>query len=496
MKQSLQLKLGQQLKMTPQLQQAIRLLQLSTLDLQQEIQEAIDSNPMLEVVEDHEQDKEESEKKQESTEPAPASEQEQPSDDINDAFDKSEQWQDEIPSDLSLDTHWDEIYQPQTPAINNNSAEQDADFDYKNTRPETLHDHLYWQLNLTSLVDSDRAIALAIIDSVNPNGFLSSPAQELFDSIKNDVNIEFEEFEAVRQLIMAFDPIGVGSESLQECLALQLSQMPPNTPFANDAKVIVTRHINILANHDYAQLKRKTRFKEGRLKEAIALILSLNPCPGDIIDSTPTEYITPDVFVKKAQGQWVVELNQDCSPSLKINADYASLVKRADNSEDNNYLKNNLQEAKWFIKSLQSRNDTLFKVACKIVEHQMGFLEFGEEAMKPLILHDISESIDMHESTISRVTTRKYIHTPRGVFELKYFFSSHVSTHEGGECSSTAIKAIIKKSIGNENKQKPLSDSKISALLTEQGINVARRTVAKYRESMTIPPSNERKRLT
>ena len=296
-------------------------------------------------------------------------------------------------------------------------------------------------------------------------------------------------------MIQLFDPIGVASRDLQDCLLVQLRQLPPKTPFLNDAITIVDRHIKLLGNHDYAQLKRRTRFKEGRLKEAIALIQSLTPTPGDIIDSNNTEYIEPDVYVKKHEGQWVIELNQDCTPRLKINNHYASMVKRADNSDDNTYLRNNLQEARWFIKSLQSRNETMLKVANKIVEHQRGFLDYGEEAMKPLVLHDIAKDIDMHESTISRVTTRKYMHTTRGIFELKYFFSSHVSTEEGGECSSTAIRAIIKKFIANENSKKPLSDNKIATLLEEQGIKVARRTVAKYRESMAIPPSNERKRL-
>lgn len=491
MKQSLQIKLGQQLKMTPQLQQAIRLLQLSTLDLQQEIQKALDSNPMLEMAEELENENSSATEKNNaqegldnSTETIDASE-----------VELNEQWNDNIPDNLSVDSHWDDIYQPQNSSTPS-SADSTNDFDYKNTRPETLQDHLYWQLNMSSLVESDRAIGLTIIDAIKPNGFLSSSAESLFNNIQQELNIEFEEFEAVRSLIMNFDPQGVASENLQECLLFQLDLKPHSTPFLQDAKLILLKHLDLLGSHDYAQLKKKTKFKENRLKSAIDLIQSLDPAPGDTIESTPTEYIVPDVFVKKLRGNWVIELNHDSSPRLTINENYANLVKRADNSDENNYLKNNLQDAKWFIKSLQSRNETLFKVASKIVEHQIGFLEYGEEAMKPLILHDIAESIDMHESTISRVTTRKYIHTPRGVFELKYFFSSHVNTQEGGKCSSTAIRAMIKKLIQAENTQKPLSDNKIAVLLTEQGIKVARRTVAKYRESLAIPPSNERKRLS
>ena len=493
MKQTLQLKLGQQLTMTPQLQQAIRLLQLSTLDLQQEIQEALDSNPMLEVIDEESHSEKEGETLLDFSSKGESA-------DIDKQPGGEDDWHDNIPEELPVDTQWDEIFQ-------NNSANhsvaspnngEEYNFDNKNTALETLQDRLYWQLNLTTLVDSDHAIALAIIDAIAPSGFLSIPPQEIFDSLVQDdgLDIEFEEFEAVRELIQQFDPLGVASKDLRECLLVQLNQMAPNTPFVNDAKLIVDRYLSLLGNHDYAQLKRRTKFKEGRLRESIELIQSLTPHPGDAVDDGSTEYIIPDVFVKKHEGCWHVELNADCAVKLRINDSYASMVKRADNSDDNNYLRNNLQEARWFIKSLQSRNETLMKVASKIVEHQQGFLEYGEEAMKPLVLHDIARDIDMHESTISRVTTRKYMHTSRGIYELKYFFSSHVGTSAGGECSSTAIRAIIKKLITSENTKKPLSDNKIASVLEQQGINVARRTVAKYRESMSIPPSNERKRLT
>ena len=263
------------------------------------------------------------------------------------------------------------------------------------------------------------------------------------------------------------------------------------------AKIVVKDHLQLLGNRDYAQLMRLTRLKEPELRDAIAVIEQLNPRPGSDIAPPSTSYIVPDVIVTKdaRTGRWLVELNPETAPKIRINSGYASLVKRADNSSDNNYLRDNLQEARWFIKSLQSRNETLMKVATRIVEHQKGFFEYGEEAMKPLVLHDIAEAVSMHESTISRVTTQKYMHTPKGIFELKYFFSSHVSTASGGECSSTAIRALIKKLVAAEDTRKPLSDSKITKLLEDQGINVARRTIAKYRESLAIPPSNERKRL-
>jgi RNA polymerase sigma-54 factor len=301
---------------------------------------------------------------------------------------------------------------------------------------------------------------------------------------------------AVLHRLQHFDPPGVAAHDLRECLLIQLQQLPEDTPSLTAATLVVDKFIGLLGNHDYAQLLRRSKLKEPELKAAIDLIQSLNPRPGDSISSSQAEYVIPDVFVSKVGRQWRVELNPDVAPKLRINNDYAELVRRADNSSDNNFLRDSLQEARWFLKSLQSRNETLMKVATAIVERQIDFFEFGEEAMKPMVLNDIAEAVDMHESTISRVTTQKYMHTPRGVFELKYFFSSHVATSAGGECSSTAIRAIIKKLVAAENPNKPLSDSKITQLLQEQGIEVARRTIAKYRESLHIPPSNERKRLT
>ena len=305
---------------------------------------------------------------------------------------------------------------------------------------------------------------------------------------------------AVLHRIQQFDPIGVGYRDLTECLLIQLSQLNDNELMQSveNAKIIVKDHMKLLANQDYPQLMRKTKLSEKEIRDAEGIIKTLDPRPGSNIAPLSTTYVIPDVVVSKEakSGQWKVELNPDTMPKIQINDNYAALVKRADSSDENNYLRNNLQEARWFIKSLLSRNETLMKVASRIVEHQKDFLEKGEEAMKPLVLHDIAEAVNMHESTISRVTTQKYIHTPRGIFELKYFFSSHVSTSDGGECSSTAIRAIIRRIISEENSRKPLSDNKITQILEEKGINVARRTIAKYRESLSIPPSNERKRLS
>ena len=501
MKLSLQLKLGQQLTMTPQLQQAIRLLQLSTLDLQQEIHQALESNPMLELIENA--DEEENTSSNSSSDSEISTSENPPKDSTDSqnsdiANGEDSNWQEEIPRDLAVDSNWDDIY-PNSPASNQNYDSEQFDFESRNSAEETLQDHLMWQLNLTPMSESDESIAMAIIDAIDANGMLTVDLESLHSGFDPEMEIEIDEIVAVLHRIQQFDPIGVAYRSLSECLLIQLNQMvhPERPKLIENAKLIIGDHIDLLGHRDYAQLMRKTKIKEAELGETIALIETLDPRPGSNIAPPSTTYIVPDVFVSKdiESGKWKVELNPETAPKIRINNGYASLVKRADTSDDNSYLRDNLQEARWFLKSLQSRNETLMRVATRIVEHQKGFLEYGEEAMKPLVLHDIAEAVSMHESTISRVTTQKYMHTPRGIFELKYFFSSHVSTKGGGECSSTAIRAIIKKLIAAENSRKPLSDSKITQLLEEKGINVARRTIAKYRESLSIPPSNERKRL-
>ena len=483
--------------MTPQLQQAIKLLQLSTLDLQQEIHQALESNPMLELIEGIEDD--ENSAKETDTDSEPASQTADSPD--NNTLDNPEEdyWQNEIPNDLEVDSNWDDIYTNSPPPSQSFEAD-DFDFESRNSVEETLQDHLLWQLNLTPMSESDEAIAMAIIDAIDPNGWLTVDLESILAGFDPALEIELDEVVAVLHRIQQFDPIGVGYRNLSECLLIQLNYLGENHPpkLIENAKLIARDYIELLGHRDYALLMRKTKLKEAELAETITVIESLDPRPGANIAPPSTNYVVPDVIVTKdaESGKWKVELNPETAPRIRINSSYASLVKRADTSSDNNFLRDNLQEARWFLKSLQSRNETLMKVATRIVEHQRGFLEYGDEAMKPLVLHDIAEAVSMHESTISRVTTQKYMHTPRGIFELKYFFSSHVSTKGGGECSSTAIRAIIKKLIAAENARKPLSDSKITELLEEKGINVARRTIAKYRESLSIPPSNERKRLS
>lgn len=495
MKLSLDLKLGQQLTMTPQLQQAIRLLQLSTLDLQQEIRDALESNPMLE--QDEGTEKIEDDASSHDGQPLERESASTPD------LDKDESsWESEhIPEQLSVDSNWEDIYTNGSisgaPGSSGNagSGMEDSDFESRTASADTLQDHLRWQLNLTPMSDSDRIIALAIIDAIETNGQLSSSVESIHAGLSDALQIDLDEVLAVLHRIQHFDPVGVGSRDLRECLLLQLQQLPPETSGLAVARQIIDKYLDILGSHDYSQLMKLLRVKEDVLSEAVTLILSLNPRPGADVAQSEASYIVPDVLVYKERGQWLVELNPEVSPRLRINPVYAALVQRQDNSPDNSYLRDNLQAARWFIKSLQSRNDTLLKVASRIVEHQQDFLEHGEEAMKPLILQTIAEAVEMHESTISRVTTQKYMHTPRGIFELKYFFSSQVGTEAGEGCSSTAIRAIIRKLVAAENSRKPLSDSKIANLLAEQGIQVARRTIAKYRESLSIAPSNERKRL-
>jgi RNA polymerase sigma-54 factor len=485
MKQSLQLKLSQQLKMTPQLQQAIKLLQLSAIDLQQEIQAALEENPLLEqTLPEEEFDNNLADDYEAPIEPVNESE--------SDAIEVS--WEDKLPDELPVDSQWQDLYEPMQTSSFNSSAEDDYQSDQADTN-NSLHDQLHWQLNLTPMSDSDRVIATSIIDSIEVSGLLGQKPEEIHQGLPAELEIEFDEVMAVLHRIQHFEPAGVGAQDLSECLLIQLKQLPANTPRLKDAKTLISRYMLLLGNRDLKGLMRQARLSEEQLKETLDLIRSLNPRPGDSIKTAATEYIIPDVIVTKVDDTWTVQLNNDISPKLKINSDYSALIKPRENSPQNNYLREHLQEARWLIKSIQSRNDTLLKVSAEIVKNQQAFLEHGDEAMKPLILHNIAEAIEMHESTVSRVTNRKYMLTPIGVYELKYFFSSHVSTAAGEECSSTAIRAMIKRLVLEEEPRKPLSDSKITRLLEEQGIQVARRTIAKYRESLNIPASNERKQL-
>ncbi|EFI7836152.1 RNA polymerase factor sigma-54 [Escherichia coli] len=476
MKQGLQLRLSQQLAMTPQLQQAIRLLQLSTLELQQELQQALESNPLLEQIDTHEEIDTRETQDSETLDTADALEQK------------------EMPEELPLDASWDTIYTAGTPSGTSGDYIDDELPVYQGETTQTLQDYLMWQVELTPFSDTDRAIATSIVDAVDDTGYLTVPLEDILESM-GDEEIDIDEVEAVLKRIQRFDPVGVAAKDLRDCLLIQLSQFDKTTPWLEEARLIISDHLDLLANHDFRTLMRVTRLKEDVLKEAVNLIQSLDPRPGQSIQTGEPEYVIPDVLVRKHNGHWTVELNSDSIPRLQINQHYASMCNNARNDGDSQFIRSNLQDAKWLIKSLESRNDTLLRVSRCIVEQQQAFFEQGEEHMKPMVLADIAQAVEMHESTISRVTTQKYLHSPRGIFELKYFFSSHVNTEGGGEASSTAIRALVKKLIAAENPAKPLSDSKLTSLLSEQGIMVARRTVAKYRESLSIPPSNQRKQL-
>ena len=475
MKPSLQQKTSQGLAMTQQLQQAIFLLQLSSIELKAEIQEKLESNVMLEIEED------------------------EVGENSNEQSDIEEASSNNQIEDTNIETIGEENFENTSTNKKTNSENQSTAFEFEEEdgRYKTLQEHLRWQLNLIPISDNDKVIAETIIDSLNDDGFLDCTLENILDTIGSDLEeTGLEEIEAVLKIIQSLDPVGVGARDLKECLLIQLRQFDQEKQKVQKAKELIDGYFDILAIHDYKQLMKKLKLTEKELGEIIGFIQTMNPRPGSHINNTRTEYIIPDVNVEKENNKWVVRINKGAIPNLRVNSEYKKMIKRADNSTDNQTLKSHLQEADWLIKSLQHRYETLLNVSTCIVEHQRDFLEHGEEAMKPLILQDIANALDLHESTISRATTRKYMHTPRGTYELKYFFTSHVGTDHGGIRSSTAIRALIKRMIDNELPNKPLSDNKITALLKKEGINVARRTIAKYRESMSIPPSNERKRMS
>lgn len=499
MKQSLDLKLGQHLTITPQLQQAIRLLQLSSLELQQEIQEALENNPLLEETEEEGSVREESEV-------APVAESSGDDDtDFTDtpvtgeeiAVDRDAAIDDEsFREEYSQSEEWEEGYETRTaPTTRNDGEDGPSDLDARNSIPTTLREHLLWQMQMTPFSPTDRRIAEALIDAISEDGYLTCGFEEI-QQVLGEPAVEADEIQAVLHQIQNFDPAGVGARDLAECLQLQMRLLSPDTPHLAEARQLATaENLELLATRDFKQLKRATRLAAEPLQAAINLIQHLNPRPGASVASAHAGYIAPDITVKKVRGVWRADLTGSAAPRLGINREYERLIRRGADNAQNKYLQDKLQEARWFIKSLTSRNETLLKVARAIVDRQRAFFEHGPEAMKPLVLHDIAEIVGMHESTISRVTTNKYMLTPRGIFELKYFFSSHVTTADGGTCSATAIRSLIKKLVEAEKPEKPISDSTIAEILAAQGIHVARRTVAKYREALNIPPSSQRKSL-
>jgi RNA polymerase sigma-54 factor len=482
LKPSLQLKLGQQLTMTPQLQQAIRLLQLPALELQAHIRELLETNVMLEPTEEAE-----------GTGTFEAAEATSP-DQEHDHHDRE---QPEVPERAQeentvevVDEGWGEqsVGSSEAPW---NSDDDERQQEFADAAGQSLQEHLLWQLELAKLEPREFGIARAIIDSISDDGYLTEPLDEIANTLRPEIECGAAEVEAVLAGVQALDPPGVGARSVGECIELQLRQLDPATPGFNTAIEIARHHLELVAERELSLLRRELRATEEEIASALALVRSCHPRPGATVSTGSAEYVVPDVFVRRTDHGWSVEINSATLPRVRLNSSYASLIGR---NASHATMRAQLQEARWLLKSLEIRHETLIKVARSIVERQQAFLEHGDEHMRPMILKDIAEAVGMHESTISRVTSGKYMHTPRGVFELRYFFSSQVEGADGSGTSSTAIRAKIKKLVKEEDAETPLSDGRIAELLSGEGIPVARRTVAKYREAMGIAPSNERRR--
>ncbi len=482
LKPALQLRLGQQLTMTPQLQQAIRLLQLPALDLQQTIREALEQNVMLEA-----EDEGEAEVPLEAAGPEAETELGAAAAAAGAAAEGAAESEPDL--DTADDT-WDEG--PVTGTSETPWSGDDRPQEFSDQRGETLQEHLTWQLEMARLAPREFAIGRAIIDAINDDGYLVDSLQDVAGVLRPDIEAESAEIERVLRVVQAFDPPGIGARSVAECIELQLSQLAPDTAGLGAAIEVARRHLDLVATQQLALLRRTLSIDEEELSRALALVRSCHPRPGSTIQPTQPDYIVPDVFVRRGQHGWVAELNAGALPRVRLNQSYAGLVTRA---ADHAVLRTQLQEARWLLRSLEIRNETLIKVARCIVQRQSAFLDQGDEAMEPMVLRDVAEAVEMHESTISRVTTGKYMHTPRGVYEFRYFFSSHVAATDGTEIASTAIRAKIRKLIAGEDPASPLSDSRIAELLAADGARVARRTVAKYREAMQIAPSSERRRV-
>lgn len=477
MKHSLQLKLGQHLALTPQLQQSIRLLQLSTLELNQELEQMLQDNPLLEREDEDEAayavadaPAHTAEAEAQSTEtPAPENVESEPATALDDA-----DW-----NDYSTASGDDE----------------DNDYAQGSVSGATLREHLLNQLIVSPLTLRDRTLVAALIDDLDEAGFLTQPLADIIASLQAELEeLEPEEVETALKHLQNMDPTGVGARNLAECLTLQLRTLPPDTPARDAAMRLTTHYLDLLAARDVGKLKKMLGIDDLALRAARSLILSLNPRPGAAFGADETHYVIPDVYVRKVKGMWIASLNADAMPKLRVNRVYADILARHRES-GGSQLASQLQEARWLIKNVQQRFDTILRVSQAIVDRQKHFFEHGEVAMRPLVLREIADVVELHESTISRVTTQKFMMTPRGLYELKYFFGSHVATDSGGACSSTAIRALIKQLIAAESGKKPLSDGQLAEVLGQQGIVVARRTVAKYRESLQIPPANMRRAL-
>lgn len=461
MKLSLQLKLSQQLTMTPQLQQAIRLLQLPVLELNSQLEQALAENVMLEQ-------EEPPELPVETTQPTDESQ--------------------VVASDGSDTGLWSDVR-----GTGNRSdvwADDGSRPEIADTSDESLAQHLVWQLEMEHFSPREVVLGTAIVDYINDDGYLTESLDNIHQTLTRDASFTMEELTTTLEKMQALDPAGVAARDLSECITIQLRQLDPSVAGRDLALQIADSQLDLVADQEYSILRRRLGVSDEELDTALTLVRACHPRPGSAIQTTAAEYVVPDVFVRKQDGKWIVEVNRSVAPRLRVNQTYADMLR---GNGDHATLRTQLQEAKFLVRSLEIRHDTLMKVAICIVERQIEFLEHGEEHMKPMVLRDVAETIEMHESTVSRVTANKYMHTPRGVFEFRYFFSSQLTASDGSEQSSTAIRAKIRRLIGQENPEKPLSDSKIGALLADEGIKVARRTVAKYREAMKIPSSSERK---
>lgn len=493
MKQSLNLKLSQQLTLTPQLKQSLRLLQLPSLDLENEIQQALDSNPLLEKVEQESLSPDQIQtisRAEDNGIPQPISEAADPSYELERT--------DNLSPEQDLSANWQEAFESKR-MVNNPSLGQahnsDTEFTQFVVRQESLFEHLSWQVQMTNLSDLDQTIANTLLRCLDHDGYLNIDVADVCALFDPQLEVEEDEICAVLSLIKTLEPIGAGARNLEERLLLLLQQQPSSTPGRALALNIVEKHLALVGAHNLARLKKELDVSDDTLREGLALITGLNPRIGSPFQSDNENYVIPDIHVQKVNDSWVAQINPDNQTRLRVNKTYSDLLKADLDKDGSDFIQQNLHEAKIFIKSLMSRYDTLLLVAEAIIKRQQGFFEHGEQAMQPMVLQDIAEQLDMHESTISRATAGKYLLSPRGVVELKYFFSSALSTTDGTVSSSTAIRSLIKKMVAAESKAKPLSDNKIAKELEQQGHIVARRTVAKYRESMQIAPSSQRKSL-
>ncbi|HRD32961.1 MAG TPA: RNA polymerase factor sigma-54 [Rhodocyclaceae bacterium] len=486
MKPSLQLKLSQHLTLTPQLQQSIKLLQLSTLELNQEIERFLLENPMLER-----EDIDGGDYRAAGSEPPRTDAGEHEGDTSSAPADSTTP---ESREDSGEATSFEDgsDWTSGTGGSQNRDDEDDSDFQDFQATAASLRDHLDQQVSLAPLSDRDRALVRFIIEALDDDGYLNQSLEELLALLPPELEFDLEDLSIALHQVQSLEPSGIGARSPQECLDLQLKALPPG-PVRDLARVVVCEHLELLAERNFARIKRSTGCNDDELREAHALICTLNPHPGSQYSTQETRYVVPDVVVRKHRGRWSAVLNADAMPRLRVNALYASILQQ--NRGSGGALTSQLQEARWLIKNVQQRFDTILRVSQAIVDQQRQFFDYGDVAMRPLTLREIAEQLELHESTISRVTTQKFMSTPRGVFELKYFFGSHVSTDTGGAASSTAIRALIRQLIDAEDRKKPLSDAKIADLLGQQGIVVARRTIAKYRESLNIPPVSQRKTI-